>query len=34
MDAGEIVEEGDPADFFDNPRHARTKQFLSQILTH
>jgi len=34
MDAGEIVEEGDPKEFFENPSHARTKQFLSQILTH
>ena len=34
MDAGEIVEEAGPEDFFDNPQNARTKQFLSQILTH
>jgi general L-amino acid transport system ATP-binding protein len=32
MDAGEIVEEGPPAEFFRNPRHERTKLFLSQIL--
>jgi general L-amino acid transport system ATP-binding protein len=32
MDAGEIVEEAPPADFFRNPRHARTRLFLSQIL--
>lgn len=34
MDEGEIVEEASPEDFFDNPQNARTKQFLSQILTH
>ncbi|VAW14662.1 ABC transporter, ATP-binding protein (cluster 3, basic aa/glutamine/opines) [hydrothermal vent metagenome] len=34
MDEGEIVEEADPEEFFDNPKNARTKQFLSQILTH
>ena len=32
MDAGEIVEEAPPAEFFRNPRHARTRLFLSQIL--
>ncbi len=34
MDAGEIVEEADPEEFFNNPKSARTKAFLSQILTH
>jgi polar amino acid transport system ATP-binding protein/general L-amino acid transport system ATP-binding protein len=34
MDAGEIVEEAGPEEFFDNPKNARTQQFLSQILTH
>lgn len=34
MDAGEIVEEAPPATFFDNPKSERTKQFLSQILSH
>ncbi len=34
MDEGEIVEEAAPATFFDNPKHERTKLFLSQILTH
>jgi ABC-type polar amino acid transport system ATPase subunit len=34
MDAGEIVEEADPEAFFNNPKSARTKAFLSQILTH
>ncbi len=34
MDAGEIVEEAAPEEFFKNPRNERTKKFLSQILTH
>ncbi|MER9350503.1 amino acid ABC transporter ATP-binding protein [Mesorhizobium sp. M0227] len=34
MDAGRIVEEGKPNDFFTNPQHERTKLFLSQILSH
>jgi polar amino acid transport system ATP-binding protein len=34
MDAGEIVEEGEPKSFFENPTHERTRKFLSQILTH
>ena len=32
MDAGEIVERAPPEEFFNNPQHERTKQFLSQIL--
>jgi general L-amino acid transport system ATP-binding protein len=32
MDAGRIVEANDPRAFFATPQHARTKQFLSQIL--
>jgi general L-amino acid transport system ATP-binding protein len=32
MDAGEIIESGEPDSFFNNPQHARTKRFLSQIL--
>ncbi len=32
MDAGAIVEEGDPADFFDNPKTERAQKFLQQIL--
>jgi polar amino acid transport system ATP-binding protein len=31
-DRGVIVEEGAPAEFFANPREARTREFLSQIL--
>jgi ABC-type polar amino acid transport system ATPase subunit len=34
MDQGEIVETGPPATFFDNPKSARTRMFLEQILTH
>jgi polar amino acid transport system substrate-binding protein/general L-amino acid transport system ATP-binding protein len=34
MDEGSIVEEGKPDEFFSNPRHERTKLFLSQILRH
>jgi polar amino acid transport system ATP-binding protein len=33
LDAGEIIEQGDPASFFDNPQQARTKQFLERILS-
>ena len=32
MDYGQIVEGNTPGEFFDNPRHERTKLFLSQIL--
>jgi general L-amino acid transport system ATP-binding protein len=32
MDKGQIVEENTPEDFFNHPRHERTKLFLSQIL--
>lgn len=32
MDAGEIIEENEPNEFFDNPQSDRTKLFLSQIL--
>ena len=32
MDAGAVVEEGNPEDFFNNPKHDRTKLFLKQIL--
>jgi general L-amino acid transport system ATP-binding protein len=34
MDGGEIIEENDPHEFFDNPQHERTQLFLSQILAH
>jgi general L-amino acid transport system ATP-binding protein len=32
FDEGSIVEEGPPSQIFEAPAHARTKQFLSQIL--
>ncbi len=32
--AGQIVEEGPPAQFFNNPQQERTRLFLSQILHH
>ncbi len=34
MDAGEIVEESTPGEFFTNPKEERTKMFLNQILNH
>jgi polar amino acid transport system ATP-binding protein len=32
MDEGVIVEEGSPEELFNNPKHPRTKSFLSKIL--
>lgn len=32
MDDGQIIEEGDPEHFFNNPNNERTKLFLSKIL--
>ena len=34
MDAGQIIEENNPNDFFDNPQSDRLKLFLDQILSH
>ncbi len=34
MDAGEIVEQGPPEEFFGAPRSERCQKFLSQILQH
>ncbi len=34
MDAGQIVEENTPDEFFDNPQSDRLKLFLEQILSH
>ncbi|WP_275100026.1 amino acid ABC transporter ATP-binding protein [Sedimenticola hydrogenitrophicus] len=34
MDAGEIIEENEPHEFFNNPQSDRTQLFLSQILQH
>ncbi|NOZ31852.1 MAG: amino acid ABC transporter ATP-binding protein [Alphaproteobacteria bacterium] len=32
MDEGQIIEQNEPEEFFSNPKHERTKHFLSQIL--
>lgn len=34
MDKGQIVEEGTPEEFFNNPQSERSRLFLSQILQH
>ena len=34
MDDGKIVETGTPKDLFDNPKEARTADFLSAVLSH
>ncbi len=34
MDQGQIVEQSEPREFFNNPKSDRTKLFLSQILGH
>jgi ABC-type polar amino acid transport system ATPase subunit len=34
MDQGEILEVGEPAAFFTNPKEDRTKKFLGKILSH
>jgi general L-amino acid transport system ATP-binding protein len=34
MDGGLIVEQNTPTEFFANPQNERTRQFLSQILSH
>ncbi|MEH6780826.1 MAG: amino acid ABC transporter ATP-binding protein [Rhodoglobus sp.] len=34
MDAGQIVEENTPIEFFDNPRSERARSFLASILAH
>ena len=34
MDDGQIVEENDPANFFNNAESERLQLFLNQILTH
>jgi ABC-type polar amino acid transport system ATPase subunit len=34
MDMGEIIEEAPPKEFFNNPQNTRTRNFLSQILSH
>jgi polar amino acid transport system ATP-binding protein len=32
MDEGQIIEEAEPNEFFDNPKHGRAKEFLSKVL--
>lgn len=34
MDGGQIIEENEPEEFFNNPQSERTQLFLSQILNH
>ena len=34
MDGGEIIEQNEPEEFFNNPQSERTQLFLSQILNH
>ena len=34
MDEGQIVEEAPPAQFFDHPKHERTRAFLGKVLSH
>jgi general L-amino acid transport system ATP-binding protein len=34
FDQGRIVEEGEPKEFFKNPKEERTRTFLGQILSH
>ena len=32
VDQGQILEEGQPTEFFEHPKHERTRSFLSKIL--
>jgi len=32
MDGGYVVEDSTPAEMFSNPKHDRTKEFLSRVL--
>ena len=32
MDEGKLIEEGTPAEIFDNPQHPRLREFLSKVL--
>jgi ABC-type polar amino acid transport system ATPase subunit len=34
MDQGQIVEEAAPFEFFSAPKHERTREFLSKVLSH
>jgi len=33
LDSGQIIEQGPPGEFFDNPKQERTQRFLERILT-
>jgi len=34
MDYGVILEDSNPKDLFENPKHERTKEFLDKVLNH
>ena len=34
MDQGLILEDGNPADIFENPKEERTKEFIKKVLNH
>jgi polar amino acid transport system ATP-binding protein/general L-amino acid transport system ATP-binding protein len=34
MDGGRIIEQGTPAEIFDNPKEERTRSFLRAVLNH
>jgi polar amino acid transport system ATP-binding protein len=34
MDEGLVVEDGDPTEIFNNPKHPRTQDFFGKILSH
>ena len=34
MEAGRVIEQAPPAEFFNNPQTERAQQFLSQIIGH
>jgi glutamate transport system ATP-binding protein len=34
MDGGQVLETGEPNEFFTNPRTDRARDFLSKILSH
>jgi len=33
VDGGKITEDAPPAEFFSNPKHERTREFLGKVLT-
>jgi polar amino acid transport system ATP-binding protein len=34
MDHGTVLEDASPKELFENPKHARTKEFLEKVLNH